>query len=247
MITVKKTSSDNLLKKLSPDNIPKHVAVIMDGNGRWANARKFGKIRGHRAGMKSIKSLVKIASKINIQYLTLYAFSSENWSRPEKEINYLWKLLIEFLNKEVKDLIKNNVKIMTIGKQDKIPEAAKKRLYDAMLETKKCSGLVLNLALNYGARDEIADAFNKIIKNKIYLKHPIDTKMISNNLNTKGIPDPDLMIRTSGERRLSNFLLWQLSYAELYFTNVLWPDFTDADFLDAIIDYQNRNRRFGGR
>jgi len=247
MITTKKISSDNILKNLSSDNIPKHVAIIMDGNGRWAESKRFGKIRGHRAGMKAIKSIVTIASKIDVKYLTLYAFSSENWNRPEKEVNYLWKLLIEFLNKEVKDLIKNNVKIITIGDQNKIPEIARKRLRDAIMETKKCSGLILNLALNYGARDEIVDAFNKIIKKKIYLEQKIDAKIISDNLFTKDIPDPDLMIRTSGEKRLSNFLLWQLSYSELYFTNILWPDFKDTDFLHAIIDYQNRNRRFGGR
>ena len=247
---IKKLTTKNkeiLLKKISLDQIPKHVAIIMDGNGRWAASRNFGKIRGHRAGMNVIRSLVKLSSKLQIEYLTLYAFSSENWKRSKKEVNYLWKLLIEFLNKEVKDLIKNNVKIVTIGDQEKIPVDAKKKLKDAMLKTKQNTGLVLNLALNYGSKDELVNAFNQIIKKKSYLENPIDINMINDNLYTKDMPDPDLMIRTSGEKRLSNFLLWQLSYAEFYFTDVLWPDFKDTDFLKALIDYQKRNRRFGGR
>ncbi|EKD28978.1 MAG: hypothetical protein ACD_79C00130G0003 [uncultured bacterium] len=236
---------NKLLSKISPEKIPSHVAIIMDGNGRWAKQHRFGRLRGHRAGVGAIRSVLKMAKKIGVKYLTLYAFSTENWSRPQNEIDALWKLLIEFLDKEMKMLLEQGVHLESIGKMEGIPKAAKEKLKWAKNLTQHNKGINLVLALNYGSRDEIVDAVNKILENKKNISL-INEAEFSSYLYTKGMPDPDLLIRTSGEQRLSNYLLWQASYAELYFTNVLWPDFDDKHFLEAIIDYQSRNRRFGG-
>jgi undecaprenyl diphosphate synthase len=231
------------IDRISGGLIPRHVAIIMDGNGRWATKRHFGRIRGHRAGIRSIRTISRAASRAGIGYLTLYAFSTENWSRPEKEVRELWNLLVEYLEKEVPSLVEHNIRLSAIGRIRKIPEHARKKLAWARKQTARCDGLVLTLALNYGSRDEIVDAVNALLARD---RSGVNADAIERHLYTRDMPDPDLLIRTSGEKRLSNFLLWQLSYAELVFTEVLWPDFTEEEFFRAIEEFQSRNRRFGG-
>lgn len=240
------SSLNELYSKAALGEIPSHVAIIMDGNGRWASAHKLGRIRGHRRGIQAIREVVRAGTRLQVKFITLYAFSTENWSRPREEVEALWNLMKEFLEKEVPDLKKNNVRISHIGKVQGIPEHALKKLDWAEKETSQSSGLTLTLALNYGSRDEIIEAFNSILQSGDHLKGPVDAALISKHLYTREMPDPDLLIRTSGEQRISNFLLWQISYAELYFTKVLWPDFGEENFLEAILEYQSRHRRFGG-
>ena len=228
--------------------IPKHVAIIMDGNGRWALSNGFMRTDGHETGGNRIRGLVEYGQDIGIGYLTLYAFSTENWSRPESEVAFLMDLLIRFLDKETPDLKKNNVRLNTIGRTSELPTNAREKLKWAMDETKKNTGLVLTLALNYGSRLELTDAVNKIIQ-KVkagQLEEPIKESDISNHLYDPSIPDPDLLIRTAGEMRLSNYLLWQISYSELYVTDTFFPDFTKEEFKKALEDFQTRKRRFGG-
>lgn len=228
--------------------IPKHVAIIMDGNGRWALSNGFMRTDGHETGGNRIRGLVEYGQDIGIGYLTLYAFSTENWSRPESEVAFLMDLLIRFLDKETPDLKKNNVRLNTIGRTSELPENAREKLKWAMDETKKNTGLVLTLALNYGSRLELTDAVNKIIQ-KVkagQIETPIKESDISNHLYDPSIPDPDLLIRTAGEMRLSNYLLWQISYSELYVTDTFFPDFTKEEFKKALEDFQTRKRRFGG-
>ena len=228
--------------------LPRHIAIIMDGNGRWAERHALGRIAGHKRGAKSVKIAVKTCREIGIQYLTLYAFSVENWSRPREEVDALMGLLEKYLRSELQGMIKNNIRLTAIGDIETLPSPVRKILTESMDKTAGNSGMVLNLELSYGGRDEIVDAVRKIMQDrengKIDLRH-ITKEVFSRYLHTENIPDPDLLIRTSGEYRLSNFLLWQTAYTEFYFTDVLWPDFRRKHLMAAIADYQRRERRFG--
>lgn len=234
------------------DNIPRHVAIIMDGNGRWAKVHNKSRSYGHRSGSENVIKIVEACCELNIKYLTLYAFSTENWRRPEEEKKALFKLLKEFYKKEIKRLISNNILVKHIGDIEAFPKDTVKTIKETERETsEKCKEPILTviLALNYGFRDEMKNAVKNIckdIKNEIINIDDINETLISNYLYTKNIPDPDFIIRTSGENRLSNFLMYQASYSELYFTNILWPDFSKEDFKISINEYSNRIRRFGG-
>jgi undecaprenyl diphosphate synthase len=231
------------------NRVPKHIAIIMDGNGRWAQKKNLPRVLGHKAGVEAIREIVKECNNLKIEYLTLYAFSTENWKRPKDEVNSLMKLLVEYLRNEFEELDRNNVIINNIGDINKFPEICQDELRTAYEKTKNNTGLELNLALNYGGRNELVNAFKRINSDiKVGKLEPseINEKTINNYIYTSGIPDPELIIRTSGELRLSNFLIWQGAYSELHFTDVLWPDFNANDLRKAIIDYQNRDRRFGG-
>lgn len=224
--------------------LPRHIAVIMDGNGRWAQQRGLDRTLGHREGVKALKPIVKEAANLGIGVLTVYVFSTENWRRPTEEVNLLMSLLVEFLALETPELKSQGVRIRTIGDIERLPERARQSLNWAQAETATETRLVLNLALNYGARDEILRAVNRWTRNN---KHQeLTEEGLSDYLDTAGLPDPDLLIRSSGEFRISNFLLWQLAYAEIFISEKLWPDFDPAEFRRAIRDYQARHRRFGG-
>ncbi|MFL0195916.1 isoprenyl transferase [Clostridium sp. WILCCON 0269] len=242
----KKYKSEQVHIDLS--NIPKHIAIIMDGNGRWAKERNFPRVIGHKAGVEAIREIVKECSNLNIKYLTLYAFSTENWKRPKEEVSALMNLLVEYLKKEFKELDDNNVIINYIGNIHRLPSACEKQLIISQENTKNNTGLTLNLALNYGGRNEIVRAF-KLMYNDIELgkisKDDINEDTLAGYLYTKNMPDPDLIIRPSGEQRLSNFLLWQCAYSEFWYSDIKWPDFKVEHLHKAIIDYQNRSRRFG--
>lgn len=228
--------------------IPKHVAIIMDGNGRWAKEKGMNRIFGHKNALTAVRESVEGAAKIGINAITLYAFSTENWNRPKLEVDALMSLLISSLKKELATFQNNGVLVNAIGNTENLPKKAQKVLKEVILKTKNNTKIVLTLALSYGAKQEIVNAFKNISKkvvNKELNIEEIDENTINNHLYTFNLPNVDLMIRTSGEKRISNFLLWQMAYAELYFTNVLWPDFREEHFYDAIIDYQNRERRFG--
>jgi len=227
------------------ENLPQHIAIIPDGNGRWAKKRTIGRIRGHKKGVNSVKTVVRTCREIGIKYLTLFAFSTENWGRPEEEINALMFLLEEYLEKEISELHKQKIKLRIIGDLDYLQPAIKEKLIEAQKLTVNNDQMTFNMALNYSGRDEIIYAIKKMMqdgKNKI---EDINKETFAKYLQTYGMPDPDLLIRTSGEYRISNYLLWQLAYTELYFTDVLWPDFKKDDLLQAIASYQNRERRFG--
>lgn len=233
---------------LDKNNLPAHVAIIMDGNGRWAKKRGLPRIMGHRAGIKSVREVVTACAELGIKVLTLYAFSKENWQRPQKEVNTLMDLLKQYLDKEEKELMDNNIKFISIGQREQLPQKVRERLNQVEKLTQDNRGLILNLALNYGSRAEIVDATQKIArlaKNDNFKIEELDEKIFSEFLYTKGLPDPDLLIRTSGEMRISNFLLWQISYAEIYVTEKLWPDFRKKDLIAAVDDFQKRERRFG--
>lgn len=230
------------------NNIPKHIAIIMDGNGRWAKERNLPRTIGHKAGVEAIREVVKECSILKVKYLTLYAFSTENWKRPKDEVSALMKLLVEYLKKEFKELDYNNVIINYIGDISKLPDLCQKELIISHEDTKNNTGLTLNLALNYGGRYEITRAFKLMyedIKSGKISEEDINEDTISNYMYTKGMPDPDLIIRPSGEQRLSNFLLWQCAYSEFWYSNIKWPDFRKEHLHKAIFDYQNRDRRFG--
>lgn len=233
------------------NKIPQHIAIIMDGNGRWAQGRGLPRVAGHRAGVQSVREIVKASIEIGVPILTLYAFSQENWKRPKEEVSVLMELLDYFIDKEIKNLMKEGVALRTIGNIEALPSHTLVKLKEAIEATRHNQKLVLNLALNYGARAEILDAVSRILKdakenNSFVSGAPSFTEEeFSNYLYTAGLPDPDLLIRTSGEMRLSNFLLWQLSYAEIYITKKFWPDFKKSDFLRAIKEYGKRERRFG--
>ncbi len=234
---------------IDKNNLPQHIAIIMDGNGRWAKKRGQPRIMGHRAGIKSVREAVTYAAELGIKVLTLYAFSKENWQRPKKEVGILMRLLREYLDKEEKGLMENNIKFISIGQREYLPQAVQKRLNHAEEITKNNTGLILNMALNYSSRSEIVDAARKIAtlaKENNFKPEELDEKTFAQFLYTKNLPDPDLLIRTSGEMRISNFLLWQISYAEIYVTQKLWPDFRKKDLIAAIKAYQKRERRFGG-
>ncbi|MEO8532479.1 MAG: isoprenyl transferase [Flavobacterium sp.] len=238
----------NLLDSIDQTNLPKHLAIIMDGNGRWAKQQGFLRAFGHENGTKSVKNTITTCAKLGIEYLTLYAFSTENWNRPKLEVEALMKILINSLKKELVTLQENNIKLNAIGNLDKLPKTAQKELLDVIDKTKNNTRLTLTLALSYGSREELVNAVRIIsdkVKNNIISIDTIDDSIINEHLYTQNLPDVDLLIRTSGEHRISNFLLWQIAYAELYFTNVLWPDFKDQDLYEAIISYQKRERRFG--
>ncbi len=243
-------SVSELLKKIDTKKLPQHIAIIMDGNGRWAKKHNLPRLAGHREGVKTVKKVVELGADLGIKVLTLYAFSVENWIRPKMEIKGLMNLLVIFLRRELKNLVKNNIKFIYSGDIGGFPKEIQKELIRAFEITKSNTGLVLNLALNYGGRDEIIKAVNDILSQErskhFSEKNNITQEVFSRYLYTANLPDPDLLIRTSGEIRISNFLLWQIAYTELYFTSVLWPDFKEKNFLEAIIDYQKRERRFGG-
>jgi undecaprenyl diphosphate synthase len=238
----------NLKDKINTDNLPKHLAIIMDGNGRWAKQKGFLRAFGHENGTKSVRLTVETCAKLGIENLTLYAFSTENWNRPKLEVDTLMKLLISSLKNELQTLVDNNIKLNTIGNLDLLPNSAQKELLDVIEKTKNNTRMVLTLALSYGSREEILNAVKIIsdkVKNNIISIDSIDESIINEHLYTQNLPDVDLLIRTSGEHRISNFLLWQIAYSELYFTDVLWPDFKENDLYEAIISYQKRERRFG--
>jgi len=234
--------------KIEKTRIPNHIAIIMDGNGRWA--KKHGLIRalGHKSGVKAVQQVVEAAVELGVSYLTLYAFSTENWSRPKMEVNALMELMIDALNKEKATFAKNNISLKTIGQTSSLPKRCQKKLAEVVDATATNDGLTLILALSYGAKEEILQAVKSIAKqveeNKLTSEN-IDEEVFVKQLYTSDFPEPELMIRTSGEQRISNFLLWQLAYSELYFSPVLWPDFKKEDLFEAIVDYQNRERRFG--
>jgi undecaprenyl diphosphate synthase len=238
----------NFLSKINKDKTPNHVAIIMDGNGRWAQQQGHDRLFGHNFGVESVREVLKAAQEINVKYLTLYAFSTENWNRPKTEVDGLMELLVRTINNEVDELHESDVIISGIGNLDGLPDSCRNELNAAYEKTKNNKGVNLILALNYSARWELTEANRKIaakvLSGELKLEQITD-EIISSELTTKDIPDPELLIRTSGELRISNFLLWQIAYAELYFTDKLWPDFKKEDFYEAILDYQSRERRFG--
>ncbi|MBL4568266.1 MAG: isoprenyl transferase [Flavobacteriaceae bacterium] len=237
-------------KKLLIDlqKVPQHVAIIMDGNGRWAKGKGKARVFGHRHALTAVRESIEAATEIGVKAITLYAFSTENWNRPKLEIKALMSLIINSLKKELPGFQKNNIKVKGIGNLESLPKKAQKTLADVIEATENNSDIILTFALSYGSREEIVNTIKniskKVVNNQLQIEE-IDEKVINNHLYTFNLPDVDLMIRTSGEKRISNFLLWQMAYAELYFTNILWPDFRKNDFFEAIIEYQNRERRFG--
>ena len=238
----------SLKSKIHSENLPKHIAIIMDGNGRWAKEKGFLRVFGHENGTKSVKTTVESCAELGIENLTLYAFSTENWNRPKLEVKTLMQLLISSLKKEMNTLQKNSIRLNAIGNLEHLPARVRKELLHVIDETKNNTRMTLTLALSYGSRDELVNATKQIcdkVKNNIISVENIDETLINQHLYTQNLPDVDLLIRTSGEKRISNFLLWQIAYAELYFTDVYWPDFTNENLYEAIINYQKRERRFG--
>ena len=238
-----------LLDKLDLKRLPEHLAVIMDGNGRWAERRHLPRIAGHRAGVKAAREVIESCARLKLPYLTLYAFSLENWRRPRAEVDFLMRLLREYLKRELPTIHKNNIRLLVIGRSEQLPEGVRKDIEQGMRMTARNTGMKLVVALNYGGRAELVDAFNSMLEhvrsNGVSAFHA-DERTISEHLYTAGLPDPDLLIRTSGEMRVSNFLLWQIAYAEIYVTETLWPDFSRARLLEALVDFQKRERRYGG-
>lgn len=235
-------------QQIDKNKLPKHLAVIMDGNGRWAKQKGLFRSMGHENGTKAVREIVEACAELNIPYLTLYAFSTENWSRPKLEVELLMKLLVSSLKKEIKTLEDNDIKLNAIGNLEALPKKAQRELNDVIDKTKENSRMTLTLALSYGSREEIIKTIQEIshkVKNNLISPSNIDETVINNHLYTQNLPDVDLLIRTSGEQRISNFLLWQIAYAELYFTDTLWPDYRKNHLFEAILNYQNRERRFG--
>jgi undecaprenyl diphosphate synthase len=237
-----------LLKLIDGKSLPKHIAVIMDGNGRWAGMRKLPRVAGHRAGIESVRDIVESSARLGLEVLTLYAFSVENWKRPQREIRTLMKLLKEYVQLELDNVHKNNIRFQAIGRIHQLEESVRAELHRAMRKTRNNKGMRLNVALNYSGRAELVDTFNSLFRKlrKNGDRSPVSEDLVSQSLYTSGIPDPDLLIRTSGEMRISNFLLWQIAYCEIYITPTLWPDFRRKDLLEAILEYQRRDRRYGG-
>ena len=238
----------NNLSHVNEQNLPEHIAIIMDGNGRWAKQRGKLRVFGHENGVNAVRRTVENCAKLKIKYLTLYAFSTENWNRPKLEVQTLMRLLVASLRKELTTLDENNIRLNAIGNLDFLPGKVAKELNEVIAKTAKNTGLTLTLALSYGSREELKSAIKTIsskVKNNIISEEDIDETVINTHLYTHDLPDVDLLIRTSGEHRISNFLLWQIAYAELYFIDVFWPDFSEQHLVDAIINYQNRERRFG--
>ncbi len=239
------TPEAELAEKLDPGRMPRHVAVIMDGNGRWAKERNLPRIEGHRAGSKSVREVVEASARLGLQVLTLFAFSRENWKRPKTEVATLWKVLEEYLKKEYKVLMENNFRLSTIGRLERLPAAVRRELERVMKLTASNTGLRIVLALNYSGRAEIVEAVRRVVRGGHLDPDSLDEETFARHLDTAGLPDPDLLIRTSGEMRISNFLLWQIAYAEIWITKVYWPDFRKIHLLEALVDYQRRERRFG--
>ena len=239
-----------LAQTIDPQRLPAHIAIIMDGNGRWANRRNLPRAAGHQAGIDPVRSTVEACARLGIRALTLYAFSMENWKRPRHEVETLWRLLRFYLKRELPVMMENNIRLFAIGRLQGLPRQVRDELQSAINTTARNTGLRVNLAINYGGRAEIVDAVNALVQQAraegSLSDLVIDEEAISATLYTSHVPDPDLLIRTSGEMRISNFLLWQIAYAELYVTETLWPDFTRTDLLRAVLDYQRRDRRFGG-
>ncbi len=238
-----------LARAVDPGRLPAHIAIIMDGNGRWARRRGQLRVAGHKAGMRPVRTIIETCAQMGIRVLTLYAFSIENWKRPRTEIEMLWRLLRTYLRLELPEMMRQHIRMNAIGRLDALPPQVHAELEEVLAETSANRGLLVNLAINYGGRAELVDAVKALageVRRGELTPESIDEAAISAHLYTAGIPDPDLLIRTSGEMRVSNFLLWQIAYAELYVTETLWPDFTRADLLRAILDYQKRDRRFGG-
>jgi undecaprenyl diphosphate synthase len=236
------------MSNIDPKKLPEHVAIIMDGNGRWAKNRGMTRVMGHQRGAEAVREIVRTSREIGIRWLTLYAFSEENWKRPKSEITALMKLLKRFLKSELKEMLENGIQLRTIGRTDKLPEDTRKVLRETIEKTSSNRDMVLTLALSYGSRQEILDTILKIsrkVENGSITSSDISEKLVSDLLYTGDIPDPDLLIRTSGEHRISNFLLWQIAYSEIYVTNTLWPDFDKNEYLAAIMNFQKRERRFG--
>jgi undecaprenyl diphosphate synthase len=236
--------------QLDPKRLPGHIAIIMDGNGRWARQRNFPRIMGHKAGVDPVRTVVETCAQLRLEALTLYAFSVENWKRPRHEIEGLWRLLGYYLRRELPNLMQNEIQLMAIGRLESLPDSVQDELQTAVDKTAQNRGMRLNLAINYGGRTELVDAVNSILDSARVDGNldalEVTEEAIARHLYTAGLRDPDLLIRTSGEMRISNFLLWQIAYAELYVTETLWPDFTRTELLEAILVYQNRERRFGG-
>lgn len=238
----------NFKEKINPTGLPKHIAVIMDGNGRWAKKQGLFRVAGHERGTRSVKDTVEAAREIGIENLTLFAFSTENWNRPKPEVKTLMKLLVSSLKKELPTLMENNIQLNSIGCIENLPQKAQRELREVIEKTASNTAMVLTLALSYGSREELSSMVKKIcekVKNNTIQTEDICETLINEHLYTQGLPDVDLLIRTSGEQRISNFLLWQIAYAELYFTDVLWPDFSKENLYEAIYNYQKRERRFG--
>ncbi len=241
-------SLSDKIKQLDPMRIPRHVAIIMDGNGRWAKEHGQERSFGHESGVATVRQATEIASEVGVKYLTLYTFSTENWNRPQDEVDALMNLIVVSIEQQTPDLIKNNVRLTTIGDMERMPAFAANRLRKCMQDTSHCTGLVLCLALSYSSRWEIVEACRRLAREAVagsLNPEEIDDAMLSSRLATVGMPDPDLLIRTGGDLRVSNYLLWQIAYSELYFTSKYWPDFTKEDFVDAIADFQGRERRYG--
>jgi undecaprenyl diphosphate synthase len=238
----------DLLKKVNRKLLPKHIAVIMDGNGRWAGLRKLPRVAGHRAGIESVREIVNSSAELGLEALTLYAFSVENWKRPRSEVRTLMRLLKEYIRLELNRIHKRNIRFQAIGRIQELDESVRAELQQAMHATKNNTGMLLSVALNYSGRAEIVDAFNRILREfkQNGNESAVSEELISQFLYTSGIPDPDLLIRTSGEMRISNFLLWQIAYSEIYITPTYWPDFRRKHLLEAILEYQQRDRRYGG-
>jgi len=232
---------------IDPDKLPEHVAIIMDGNGRWAKKRGWKRFKGHQTGARSVRNIVRVCRELGISFLTLYAFSEENWNRSQAEINALMNLLVVFLHKELDEMQETGIRLNCIGRVEKLPSDAREVLLDTIEKTRSNDKMVLTLAISYGGRQEIVDMVKKIVDRLHHDSKDIDISedLISKHLYTADMPDPDLLIRTGGECRISNFLLWQLAYTEIFFTKTLWPDFTESDFIMAIKDFQKRERRFG--
>jgi undecaprenyl diphosphate synthase len=242
-----KISEAQLLAQINLERLPRHIAVIMDGNGRWAKRRRLPRIAGHRAGIRAVRQAVEACARLGVPYLTLYAFSVENWKRPHTEVKLLMGLLREYLKKEIGELNRQNVRLGVIGRISELPLPVQRDLRGTLEETRGNNGLRLTLALNYGARAELIDAARGLVEHQQRNgTMTIDETTFSQHLYTRDLPDPDLLIRTSGEMRLSNFLLWQVAYSEIWVTDTLWPDFTQQDFFRAILDFQKRERRYGG-
>lgn len=242
-----KDREKSLRLEIDKHNVPAHIAIIMDGNGRWAEEKGLPRREGHRQGVETVRSTVRNCNELSIEVLTLFAFSTENWQRPAWEVNYLMSLPEKYFQTELPELMRNNVKVKLIGDDSRLPRKVQKAIFEGLEATKNNSGMILNFALNYGSRYEIVRAVNSVIADTLSgkIKGKLDEKYFSKYLYTTGLRDPDLLIRTSGEKRISNFLLWQLAYSELWFTDVYWPDFSIIHLLEAIYDYQQRKRRFG--
>ena len=248
-LTPSDCEEERLLVELDADRFPQHIAIIMDGNGRWAQRRHLPRVSGHSAGVQSARTVIETCARLGIPALTLYAFSMENWRRPKAEIDFLMRLLREYLRKELPVIHRNNIRLLVIGRLDQLPEEVRADVENAMDQTARNTGMNLTVALNYGGRAELVDAFNRIldrVRHNGLASARVDEEMISRHLYTAGLPDPDLLIRTSGEMRVSNFLLWQIAYAEIYVTETLWPDFTRAQLYEALLEFQKRERRYGG-